>query len=623
MRKRTQARNHRPTFDVLEDRLVPTTIVVQNLNDSGAGSLRDAISQVNNSTDPANAIGFSAGLTGTITLDSALPAFARTVNLSGPGAKMITVARSSAGGTPAFAIFTVGAGLAARISGLTITGGQAADGGGISNHGFLELEGAAVTGNTATDKGGGVFSDAPNPAPGSRTPAGVAIISSVISNDTTSGSGGAAGIDIESGPLLLRNSTVSGNQSLGGDNAGGVAVNGGTAQISFSTISANTATGPVNAGGLDAQAPTGLVDTLLAGNASGSPDVDVRGTQFNLAATDLGASGHDLIGNGTGAPQFVNGSNGDQVGTAGNPLDPKLGPLQDNGGATPAMALLPGSPAIDAGVNPVVGSHPPASVPDQRGFVRVAGNSVDIGAYEAGSTQLAVMLAIAPSQGAAAAVAANTPVSFVAVVAPGVVGASPTLPGGTVHFTVDGQAAADVAVANGRAVLNLPSGLAPGAHAIAASYTSTNSPAFANSSASRTIDATGASPVPVPAGSPGGLTGDLTTLVRVTVAAPAGGRGGRARGLRRDVTITNTAGQALQGPVTLVLRGLKRTVRLRGAGGFVGTGKMRRPFLAVGGTAGTLIQPNETLTLTLRFSARPNHFTVSVFAGSVSLATAR
>jgi hypothetical protein len=447
----------------------------------------------------------------------------------------------------------------------------------------------------------------------------VLIASSVISDNTTSGSGGAAGIDIESGPLVLRNSTVSGNRSVAGDNAGGVAVNGGTALVSFSTVAANTATGPVNAGGLDAQAPTGLVDTLVAGNASGSPDGDVRGNQFNLAATDFGAAGHDLIGDSTGAPQFVNGSNGDQVGTAVNPLDPKLGPLQDNGGATPTMALLPGSPAIDAGVNAVVGSVPPVSLNDQRGFLRVAGNSQDVGAYEAGSTQLAVMLTLSPSQGPAAAVPAGTGVSFVALVAPEVFGASPTLPGGTVHFTVDGRAAADVAVGNGRAVLNLPNGLAPGAHTIAASYTSTNSPAFADISASLTIQATATSPVP---GSPGALTGDLKARVRVIVTPPARGREGRARGLQRDVTILNTAGQALQGPVTLVLRGLKRTVRLRGAGGFVGTGKKRSPFLVVGGTAGTLIQPNDTLMLTLQFSARPNHFTVSVFAGPVSLGAA-
>jgi hypothetical protein len=59
--------------------------------------------------------------------------------------------------------------------------------------------------------------------------------------------------------------------------------------------------------------------------------------------------------------------------------DPKLGPLADNGGPTLTMALLPGSPAIDAGNT----SLAPAT--DQRGFSRPAGRAADIGAFEYGS----------------------------------------------------------------------------------------------------------------------------------------------------------------------------------------------------------------------------------------------
>ena len=59
--------------------------------------------------------------------------------------------------------------------------------------------------------------------------------------------------------------------------------------------------------------------------------------------------------------------------------DPKLGPLANNGGPTLTMALLPGSPAIDAGNT----SLAPAT--DQRGFPRPAGLAADIGAFEYGS----------------------------------------------------------------------------------------------------------------------------------------------------------------------------------------------------------------------------------------------
>ena len=65
--------------------------------------------------------------------------------------------------------------------------------------------------------------------------------------------------------------------------------------------------------------------------------------------------------------------------------DPKLGPLQDNGGPTQTMALLAGSPAIDKGDNTLVPIDPSTGLPfttDQRGFARIVNGAVDIGAYE-------------------------------------------------------------------------------------------------------------------------------------------------------------------------------------------------------------------------------------------------
>ena len=87
----------------------------------------------------------------------------------------------------------------------------------------------------------------------------------------------------------------------------------------------------------------------------------------------LVSRGHNLIGN-------TDGSSG-WVGTDLLNVDPKLGPLQDNGGPTLTMALLPGSPAIDAGSNDLI---PPGVLYDQRGpgFQRIVNGTVDIGAYE-------------------------------------------------------------------------------------------------------------------------------------------------------------------------------------------------------------------------------------------------
>jgi hypothetical protein len=82
-----------------------------------------------------------------------------------------------------------------------------------------------------------------------------------------------------------------------------------------------------------------------------------------------------LIGDGSGGRGFADT---DLVGTADNPIDPLPGPLQDNGGPTRTMALLPGSPARQAG--------DPTDAPkwDQRGpgFPRIVDGAIDIGAYE-------------------------------------------------------------------------------------------------------------------------------------------------------------------------------------------------------------------------------------------------
>jgi hypothetical protein len=102
-------------------------------------------------------------------------------------------------------------------------------------------------------------------------------------------------------------------------------------------------------------------------NQYGTPDL--QGT--------LTTSGYNLIGSTSGGSSFA--------ATDLLNVDPKLGPLQDNGGPTQTMALLSGSPALDAG-DP---SYPPSPTDyDQRGpgFARVAAGRVDVGASEVQNT---------------------------------------------------------------------------------------------------------------------------------------------------------------------------------------------------------------------------------------------
>jgi len=123
-----------------------------------------------------------------------------------------------------------------------------------------------------------------------------------------------------------------------------------------------------------------LQSTILAGNtaAGGGPDVDGAFTSH----------GFNLIGDGSES-NFVAGGNGDQVGSEGHLINPKLGPLQDNGGLISTFALLSTSPAIDKGFSAGLKK-------DQRGLARPVnllavgnakgGDGSDIGAFEVQQT---------------------------------------------------------------------------------------------------------------------------------------------------------------------------------------------------------------------------------------------
>jgi hypothetical protein len=106
---------------------------------------------------------------------------------------------------------------------------------------------------------------------------------------------------------------------------------------------------------------------IVAGNTGGAGDLYVPA---NSKAVQVA---HSAIGVTTSITLTPDSGNNLPFGT-----DPKLGPLADNGGPTQTVALLPGSPAIDAGANPT------GLVFDQRGFnfARVAGAAADIGAFE-------------------------------------------------------------------------------------------------------------------------------------------------------------------------------------------------------------------------------------------------
>ena len=162
----SRTRHHTPrqrfTLEPLEGRALLSTWTVNSLGDTGAGSglsgdLRYVINQAD-VTPGENTIEFS--VSGTITLYSPLPDLSNTtgsMDIQGPGATNLTVARNGVWGTPDFGIFTVDANAAVNLAGLTITEGSADfDGGGIANYGSLTVSNSIIANNSAYLSGGGI-----------------------------------------------------------------------------------------------------------------------------------------------------------------------------------------------------------------------------------------------------------------------------------------------------------------------------------------------------------------------------------------------------------------------------------------------------------------------------------
>jgi hypothetical protein len=457
--------------EALEDRHLLSTLTVLNASDSGPGSLRAALAQAN----PAggDTIVFAPALNGqTIGLQSTL-VIGKSVTIQGPGAGQLAVRRAAAG---SFGVLAVSAGVTATVSGLTIANGSAGIGGGVYNQGNLTLTDCVVSANTAT-AGGGLFNDSGgkltlirDTVTGNTTGtfdgygggifnqgAGLTVLdSAVVHNIAGAGDvGEGGGLYNNAVPVTLADCTIADNTAQGNFLAagGGVFFNGpGAALVLSCTIAGNAAVAPgvesSYGGGLYVGAPLTLLNTIVAGNAA------QLGTDMNGAVS---TADNDLIGSPPNG-NYSLPSNGLHNLTN---TDPKLGALQDNGGPTPTMALLPGSPAIDAGsaaylTNPPFGGPP---FHDQAGRPRVVGLAPDIGAYEVQSRATAVALAGCPGmvvQGKAA--------TFTATVT------SPTgVPAGTVTFFIDGKPLATVALVNGKASF-ATAALTPGAHTIRATY---------------------------------------------------------------------------------------------------------------------------------------------------------
>jgi hypothetical protein len=364
-----------PRLEALEDRTLMSTCTVNRLGDVGRGDdlqgdLRYCVNFANFHSG-GDTVRFS--VTGTIRLKTPLPTLKSSIQIEGPGADLLTVRRDA---ETEFSVFHV-VGFGVTISGLTISNGLAfahlpyepAGGGGIHNRGTLVIADCAVTENASGTifsgdaKGGGIYNG------GTLT-----IVNSTVSRNSVHSWDylGVGGGIYNGSKLTLINSTVSHNTagSLSGSGYGAGVYNAlnRTLKIYHTTIVRNGGDefGGALGGGIFDLGQLHMHNSIVASNNrskfSGS---DLYGS--------LTTSRYNLIGS-------ARGGSGYSRDTDLLDVDPLLGPLADNGGTTLTHALLPGSPAIDAGdPNP---ADPPEW--DQRGpgFPRIVNGRIDIGALE-------------------------------------------------------------------------------------------------------------------------------------------------------------------------------------------------------------------------------------------------
>ena len=371
----------------------------QPVGDAPAGSF----------TEP-DIIRFADGLRGTILVEDGELVIEGDLSIEGPGAELLAF---DAGGNSR--VFLVRASVSASLSGVTITGGLADQGGGIYNASALTVANSTIAENVADD-GGGMYNlgtltvigstisenrgDSRGYGGGIYSSGMLTITHSTISKNVA---GYAGGIYNNAGTLTVTGSTISENSTSYRYGGGIYNNNGGTATITGSTISGNSAkydgggicststltvtnstisgnSADGDGGGIYSSGhytKTTLNNTIVAGNtASSGPDIYRYGTADGLSGS------HNLIGNGSRQSSFVHGDDGNLVGTASNPIDPLLSDWVPPGRWTLGLLRPPRQPGHRCG-REWIGRGCPGAASDG-GYLRQPANPRGHGRYRRG-----------------------------------------------------------------------------------------------------------------------------------------------------------------------------------------------------------------------------------------------
>ncbi len=295
---------------------------------------------------------------------------------------------------------------AASLDHVTFSNNSAYDGGGLFNYNSAPgLSHVTFSSNTARHLGGGMYEYA----------IGQSTLVDVIFNGNLNSGGGGGGLFVSGSSPALTNVAFIGNVAAGGG-GGMYNYNGSSPTLINVTFSGNTAN--YKGGGMwnENSSPTLINVTFYGNTASANGGGGMSNDASSPVLRNTTFSGNSAAGVGDGVYN-INGSYPDiansifwgdgteeysfplgdfyssmppitdsivQGGPPSNTItknvistDPKLGPLQNNGGFTLTMALGAGSSAIDYG-----GADIACPITDQRGVTRPQGGKCDIGAYE-------------------------------------------------------------------------------------------------------------------------------------------------------------------------------------------------------------------------------------------------
>ncbi len=394
-----------------------TTRLVTTTNDLGSGTLRQAILEAN--TSSGDTIDFAAGVNGFLVLQSALPSIVASMTINGPGAANLTIT-----GNGRYQCFVVDGSYTVAISGLTIANCTGAPNGGalLNDLGTVTLTNVNLTANSAPSGLGGALynlngmltltnanlgANSANQGGGIYSTGILTLNNSTLSSNSASLGGGGL---YTTSAVVGNNLTIAGNHSS--QNGGGVYLTTvGSFSVTGVTFTGNSATGI--GGGIYSNSAVVLTNATLWGNTGSQggaiySDADAILILINSTlSTNSASAGGGFYNLGIGLLEFsvlAHGASGGNCVSSGGTLQSTgynisddttctailtgtgdlnntpagLNPagLQNNGGPTLTVALLPTSPAVN--------HQPTGACPttDQRGVARPQGPACDSGAYE-------------------------------------------------------------------------------------------------------------------------------------------------------------------------------------------------------------------------------------------------